>query len=175
MMCRTALCSPHHFGTYLQLNRRLLTPLKNNYNAAATPDPAYIPEVASKLSMGCPSGLAVSSRHRSSTSPATRSMTRLLALVWCGGLEAQSPGGSGLRFDELLHAYSAGLPRQKWALLESSVPISTANGIRIPYFRFRLTSLTAQHSARTLLADSPERKSLSQWSTGLRSELLANP
>ena len=95
----TVLYSPHHLvPTY---TKSQITPLKNNYDGA-TPDPAYIPGWRLTLD-GLSSGLAVSldieallARHRIHDQ-----ITRLVcvegwsAIAWW----------SGLRFDDLLHAY----------------------------------------------------------------------
>src|SRR5258708_149110 len=138
----TLLYSPHHLvPTY---TKSQITPLKNNYNGA-TPDPAYIPGWRLTLD-GLSSGLAVSldieallARH-----PIHDHITRLLlvegfsAIAWW----------SGLRFDDLLHAYPP-LSQAKWAHLESSVNLD-ANGNPDPYF-VSIDLVTAQHP-QTLLA-----------------------
>jgi DMSO/TMAO reductase YedYZ molybdopterin-dependent catalytic subunit len=121
-----------------------ITPLKNNYNGA-TPDPAYIPGWRLTLD-GLSSGLAVSldieallARHR-----IHEQITRLVcvegwsAIAWW----------SGLRFDDLLHAYPP-VCQAKWAHIESSVNLD-ANGNPDPYF-VSIDLLTAQHP-QTLLA-----------------------
>jgi DMSO/TMAO reductase YedYZ molybdopterin-dependent catalytic subunit len=121
----TALYSQHHLvPTY---TKSQITPLKNNYNGA-TPDPAYIPGWRLTLD-GLSSGLAVSldieallARHQIHDQ-----ITRLVcvegwsAIAWW----------SGLRFDDLLHAYPP-VSQAKWALLESSVNLD-ANGNPDPY------------------------------------------
>ena len=138
----TLLYSPHHLvPTY---TKSQITPLKNNYNGA-TPDPAYIPGWRLTLD-GLSSGLAVSldieallARHQIHDQ-----ITRLVcvegwsAIAWW----------SGLRFDDLLHAYPP-VSQAKWALLESSVNLD-ANGNSDPYF-VSIDLLTAQHP-QTLLA-----------------------
>ena len=138
----TVLYSQHHLvPTY---TKSQITPLKNNYNGA-TPDPAYIPGWRLTLD-GLSSGLAVSldieallARHRIHDQ-----ITRLVcvegwsAIAWW----------SGLRFDELLHAYPP-VSQAKWAHLESSVNLD-ANGNPDPYF-VSIDLLTAQHP-QTLLA-----------------------
>jgi DMSO/TMAO reductase YedYZ molybdopterin-dependent catalytic subunit len=138
----TALYSQHHLvPTY---TKSQITPLKNNYNGA-TPDPAYIPGWRLILD-GLSSGLAVSleieallARHQIHDQ-----ITRLVcvegwsAIAWW----------SGLRFDELLHAYPP-VSQAKWAHLESSVNLD-ANGNPDPYF-VSIDLLTAQHP-QTLLA-----------------------
>jgi DMSO/TMAO reductase YedYZ molybdopterin-dependent catalytic subunit len=138
----TVLYSQHHLvPTY---TKSQITPLKNNYNGA-TPDPAYIPGWRLTLD-GLSSGLAVSldieallARHQIHDQ-----ITRLVcvegwsAIAWW----------SGLRFDDLLHAYPP-VSQAKWALLESSVNLD-ANGNPDPYF-VSIDLLTAQHP-QTLLA-----------------------
>jgi DMSO/TMAO reductase YedYZ molybdopterin-dependent catalytic subunit len=138
----TVLYSQHHLvPTY---TKSQITPLKNNYNGA-TPDPAYIPGWRLTLD-GLSSGLAVSldieallARHRIHDQ-----ITRLVcvegwsAIAWW----------SGLRFDDLLHAYPP-VSQAKWAHIESSVNLD-ANGNPDPYF-VSIDLLTAQHP-QTLLA-----------------------
>jgi len=138
----TVLYSQDHLvPTY---TKSQITPLKNNYNGA-TPDPAYIPRWRLTLN-GLSSGLAVSldieallARHR-----IRDQITRLVcvegwsAIAWW----------SGLRFDDLLHAYPP-VSQAKWAHLESSVNLD-ANGNPDPYF-VSIDLLTAQHP-QTLLA-----------------------
>ena len=137
-----ALYSQHHLvPTY---TKSQITPIKNNYNGA-TPDPAYIPGWRLTLD-GLSSGLAVSldieallARHRIHDQ-----ITRLVcvegwsAIAWW----------SGLRFDDLLHAYPP-VSQAKWAYLESSVNLDE-NGNPDPYF-VSIDLLTAQHP-QTLLA-----------------------
>jgi DMSO/TMAO reductase YedYZ molybdopterin-dependent catalytic subunit len=146
----TALYSQHHLvPTYLKSQ---ITLLKNNYNGA-TPDPAYIPGWRLTLA-GLSSGLAVSldietllARHRIQDQ-----ITRLVcvegwsAIAWW----------SGLRFDDLLHAYPP-VSQAKWAQLESSVNLD-ANGNPDPYF-VSIDLLTAQHP-QTLLATHLDGKPL---------------
>jgi DMSO/TMAO reductase YedYZ molybdopterin-dependent catalytic subunit len=138
----TLLYSPHHLvPTY---TKSQITSLKNNYNGA-TPDPGYIRGWRLTLE-GLSSGLTVSldietllARHQIHDQ-----ITRLVcvegwsAIAWW----------SGLRFDDLLHAYPP-VSQAKWALLESSVNLD-ANGNPDPYF-VSLDLLTAQHP-QTLLA-----------------------
>jgi DMSO/TMAO reductase YedYZ molybdopterin-dependent catalytic subunit len=138
----TALYSQHHLVPIYTKSQ--ITPLKNNYNGA-TPDPAYIPGWRLTLD-GLSSGLAVSldieallARHRIHDQ-----ITRLVcvegwsAIAWW----------SGLRFDDLLHAYPP-VSQAKWAHIESSVNLD-ANGNPDPYF-VSIDLLTAQHP-QTLLA-----------------------
>jgi DMSO/TMAO reductase YedYZ molybdopterin-dependent catalytic subunit len=138
----TVLYSQHHLvPTY---TKSQITPLKNNYNGA-TPDPAYISGWRLTLD-GLSSGLAVSldieallARHRIHDQ-----ITRLVcvegwsAIAWW----------SGLRFDDLLHAYPP-VSQAKWAHIESSVNLD-ANGNPDPYF-VSIDLATAQHP-QTLLA-----------------------
>ena len=138
----TVLYSQDHLvPTY---TKSQITPLKNNYNGA-TPDPAYIPRWRLTLN-GLSSGLAVSldieallARHR-----IRDQITRLVcvegwsAIAWW----------SGLRFDDLLHAYPP-VSQAKWAFIESSVNLD-ASGNPDPYF-VSIDLLTAQHP-QTLLA-----------------------
>ena len=146
----TALYSQHHLvPTY---TKSQITSLKNNYNGV-TPDPAYIPGWRLTLD-GLSSGLAVSldieallARHQIHDQ-----ITRLVcvegwsAIAWW----------SGLRFDDLLHAYPP-VSHAKWALLESSVNLD-ANGNPDPYF-VSLDLLTARHP-QTLLATHQNGKPL---------------
>jgi DMSO/TMAO reductase YedYZ molybdopterin-dependent catalytic subunit len=138
----TALYSQHHLvPTY---TKSQITPLKNNYNGA-TPDPAYIPGWRLTLD-GLSSGLTVSLgigmllAHHQIHDQITR-------LVCVEGWSAIA-WWSGLRFDDLLHAYPP-VPQAKWAHIESSVNLD-ANGAPDPYF-VSIDLLTAQHP-QTLLA-----------------------
>lgn len=138
----TALYSQHHLvPTY---TKSQITPLKNNYNGA-TPDPAYIPGWRLTLD-GLASGLTVSLDigvlfgHHQIHDQITR-------LVCVEGWSAIA-WWSGLRFDDLLHAYPP-VPQAKWAHIESSVNLD-ANGNPDPYF-VSIDLLTAQHP-QTLLA-----------------------
>ena len=146
----TVLYSQHHLvPTY---TKSQVTPLKNNYNGV-TPDPAYIPEWRLTLD-GLSSGLAVSldieallARHLIHDQ-----ITRLVcvegwsAIAWW----------SGLRFDDLLHAYPP-VSQAKWAHIESSVNLD-ANGNPDPYF-VSIDLVTAQHP-QTLLATHLDGKPL---------------
>jgi len=138
----TALYSQHHLvPTY---TKSQITPLKNNYNGA-TPDPDYIPEWRLTLD-GLSSGLTVSLdigvllAHHQIHDQITR-------LVCVEGWSAIA-WWSGLRFDDLLHAYPP-VSQAKWAHIESSVNLD-ANGNPDPYF-VSIDLLTAQHP-QTLLA-----------------------
>jgi len=144
----TALYSQHHsVPTY---TKSQITPLKNNYNGA-TPDPAYIPGWRLTLD-GLSSGLTVSLdigvllAHHQIHDQITR-------LVCVEGWSAIA-WWSGLRFDDLLHAYPP-VSQAKWAHLESSVNLD-ANGNLDPYF-VSIDLLTAQHP-QTSTGDPPERK-----------------
>ncbi len=121
-----------------------ITSIKNNYNGA-TPDPGYIPGWRLTLD-GLSSGLTVSvdigaliAHHQ-----IHEQITRLVcvegwsAIAWW----------SGLRFDNLLHAYPP-VSQARWAHIESSVNLD-ANGNPDPYF-VSIDLLTAQHP-QTLLA-----------------------
>ncbi len=144
------LYSQHHLvPTY---TKSQITPLKNNYNGV-TPDPAYIPGWRLALD-GLSSGLTVSlnieallARHQMHDQ-----ITRLVcvegwsAIAWW----------SGLRFDDLLHAYPP-VSHAKWAYLESSVNLD-ANGNPDPYF-VSIDLVTAQHP-QTLLATHLDGKPL---------------
>jgi DMSO/TMAO reductase YedYZ molybdopterin-dependent catalytic subunit len=138
----TALYSQHHLvPTYAKSQ---ITPLKNNYNGA-TPDSAYIPGWRLTLD-GLSSGLTVSLdtgallAHHQIHDQITR-------LVCVEGWSAIA-WWSGLRLDDLLHAYPP-VSQAKWALIESSVNLD-ANGNSDPYF-VSIDLLTAQHP-QTLLA-----------------------
>src|ERR1700746_357098 len=137
-----ALYSQHHLvPTY---SKSQITPLKNNYNGV-TPDPAYIPGwrlTVDGLSSGWTVSLdieALLARHQIHDQ-----ITRLVcvegwsAIAWW----------SGLRFDDLLHAYPP-VSQAKWAHIESSVN-PDANGNPDPYF-VSIDLVTAQHP-QTLLA-----------------------
>jgi DMSO/TMAO reductase YedYZ molybdopterin-dependent catalytic subunit len=109
----TALYSQHHLvPTY---TKSQITPLKNNYNGA-TPDPDYIPEWRLTLD-GLSSGLTVSLdigvllAHHQIHDQITR-------LVCVEGWSAIA-WWSGLRFDDLMHAYPP-VSQAKWAHIEFS-------------------------------------------------------
>jgi DMSO/TMAO reductase YedYZ molybdopterin-dependent catalytic subunit len=129
-----------------------VTPLKNNYNGA-TPDPAYIPGWRLTLD-GLSSGLTVSLdigvllAHHQIDDQTTR-------LVCVEGWSAIA-WWSGLRFDDLLHAYPP-VSQAKWAHIESSVNLD-ANGDPDPYY-VSIDLLTAQHP-QTLLATHLDGKPL---------------
>lgn len=121
-----------------------ITPLINNYNGA-TPDPSYIP--GWKLTLdGLASGLSVSLDLQDLLTRFTlhEQITRLVcvegwsAVAWW----------SGLKFDDLLHAYPP-MPQARWARVESSVNLDS-DGNPDPYF-MSLDLPTARHP-QTLLA-----------------------
>ena len=121
-----------------------ITPLKNNYNGA-TPDPSYIPGWQLELT-GLASGLrvALNIRNLLTRFQMHDQITRLVcvegwsAVVWW----------SGLRFDDLLHAYPP-TSQAKWVRVESSVNLDPS-GNPDPYF-VSLDLPTARHP-QTLLA-----------------------
>jgi DMSO/TMAO reductase YedYZ molybdopterin-dependent catalytic subunit len=121
-----------------------ITPLRNNYNGV-TPDPGYIPRWKLTLD-GLASGLNISLDIRDLLTRFSvhEQITRLVcvegwsAIAWW----------SGLRFDDLLHAYPP-MSQAKWALVESSVNLD-ASGNPDPYF-MSIDLPTARHP-QTLLA-----------------------
>ena len=121
-----------------------ITPLKNNYNGA-TPNTGYVSGWRLTLDGLC-SGLTVSLdigtllAHHQIHDQITRfvCVEGWSAIAWW----------SGLRFDDLLHAYPP-VSQAKWAHIESSVNLD-ANGNPDPYF-VSIDLLTAQHP-QTLLA-----------------------
>ncbi|MBV8553821.1 MAG: molybdopterin-dependent oxidoreductase [Acidobacteriaceae bacterium] len=137
-----ALYSPNRLvPTY---TKSQITPLKNNYNGA-TPNPGYISKWRLTLD-GLSSGVTVSldiaallARHQIHD--------QITRLVCVEGWSAIS-WWSGLRFDDLLHAYPP-VSQAKWAHIESSVNLD-ANGNPDPYF-VSIDLLTARHP-QTLLA-----------------------
>ena len=138
----TVLYSQHHLvPTY---TKSQITPLKNNYNGA-TPDPAYIPGWRLTLD-GLSSGLAVSLEIEALLA-CHQIHDQITRLVCVEGWSAIA-WWSGLRFDDLLHAYPP-VSQAKWAHIESSVNLD-ANGNPDPYF-VSIDLLTAQHP-QTLLA-----------------------
>jgi len=120
------------------------TPLRNNYNGA-TPDPGYISAWQLTLD-GLASGLPVSLdirtiliRHRIHDQ-----ITRLVCVEGWSAIAAWS----GLKFDDLLHAYPP-ISQARWALLESSVNLD-ADGNPDPYYVS--LDLPTAHHPQTLLA-----------------------
>jgi len=137
-----ALYSPNRIvPTY---SKSQITPLRNNYNGA-TPDPSYIPGWRLTLE-GLASGLSVSLDIRTLLTRFTQheQITRFVcvegwsAIAWW----------SGLKFDDLLHAYPP-MPGAKWARVDSSVNLDE-NGTPDPYYA-SLDLATARHP-QTLLA-----------------------
>lgn len=121
-----------------------ITLLKNNYNGL-TPDPSYIPGWTLTLD-GLASGVSIALNIRNLLThfPAHEQITRLVcvegwsAVAWW----------SGLRFDDLLHAYPA-MSQARWARIESSVNLDAA-GNPDPYY-VSLDLAAARHQ-QTLLA-----------------------
>jgi DMSO/TMAO reductase YedYZ molybdopterin-dependent catalytic subunit len=121
-----------------------ITPLRNNYDGA-TPDPSYIPGWKLRLE-GLASGSSVSLDLRTLLTRFTlhEQITRLVcvegwsAIAWW----------SGLKFDDLLHAYPP-MSQARWARVESSVNLDS-DGNPDPYF-MSLDLPTARHP-QTLLA-----------------------
>lgn len=121
-----------------------ITPLKNNYNGA-TPDPSYIP--GWKLTLeGLASGLSVSLDLHNLLTRFT-SHEQITRLVCVEGWSAIA-WWSGVKFDDLLHAYSP-MPQARWARVESSVNLDL-DGNPDPYY-MSLDLPTARHP-QTLLA-----------------------
>jgi DMSO/TMAO reductase YedYZ molybdopterin-dependent catalytic subunit len=121
-----------------------ITPLKNNYNGA-TPDPSYIPDWQLELT-GLASGLRVSLNIRNLLTR-FQMHEQITRLVCVEGWSAVA-WWSGLRFDDLLHAYPP-TPQAKWVRVESSVNLDPS-GNPDPYF-VSLDLPTARHP-QTLLA-----------------------
>src|ERR1700733_11350634 len=121
-----------------------VTDLKNNYNGA-TPDPGYISGWNLTLD-GLASGLTVSLDIRNLTSRFSL-QEQITRLVCVEGWSAVA-WWAGLRFDDLIRAYSP-VSQAKWALVESSVNLD-AYGNPDPYF-MSLDLATARHP-QTLLA-----------------------
>jgi DMSO/TMAO reductase YedYZ molybdopterin-dependent catalytic subunit len=146
----TLLYSQHHLvPTY---TKSQITPLKNNYNGA-TPDPAYIPGWRLTLD-GLSSGLSVSLDIQTLLAR-YQIHDQITRLVCVEGWSAIS-WWSGLRFDDLLHAYPP-VSQAKWAHIESSVNLDP-DGNPDPYF-VSIDLMTAQHR-QTLLATHLDGKPL---------------
>lgn len=137
-----ALYSPNRIvPTY---TKSQITPLRNNYNGA-TPDPGYVPGWRLTLA-GLASGVSVSLDIQTLLTRFTHheQITRFVcvegwsAIAWW----------SGLKFNDLLHAYPP-MPQAKWARVDSSVNLD-GNGNPDPYFA-SLDLATARHP-QTLLA-----------------------
>jgi DMSO/TMAO reductase YedYZ molybdopterin-dependent catalytic subunit len=121
-----------------------ITPIKNNYNGA-TPGPGYIP--GWKLTIdGLASGLSISLDIRSLLSR-FQLHDQITRLVCVEGWSAIA-WWSGLKFDDLLHAYPP-IPKAKWARVESSVNLDS-DGNPDPYY-VSIDLPTARHP-QTLLA-----------------------
>jgi DMSO/TMAO reductase YedYZ molybdopterin-dependent catalytic subunit len=121
-----------------------MTLLKNNYNGA-TPDPSYIPDWQLELT-GLASGLRVSLNIRNLLTR-FQMHEQITRLVCVEGWSAVA-WWSGLRFDDLLHAYPP-TSQAKWVRVESSVNLDPS-GNPDPYF-VSLDLPTARHP-QTLLA-----------------------
>jgi DMSO/TMAO reductase YedYZ molybdopterin-dependent catalytic subunit len=137
-----ALYSPNRIvPTY---TKSQITPLRNNYNGA-TPDPSYIPGWTLTLE-GLASGVSVSLDIRTLLTRFTQHQ-QITRLVCVEGWSAVA-WWSGLKFDDLLHAYPP-ISQAKWARLDSSVNLDE-NGNPDPYYA-SLDLATARHP-QTLLA-----------------------
>ena len=121
-----------------------ITPLKNNYNGV-TPDPSYILGWTLTLD-GLASGASISLDIRTLLTRFS-SYEQITRLVCVEGWSAVA-WWSGLRFDDLLHAYPP-MSQARWARVESSVNLD-AFGNPDPYF-VSLDLPTARHP-QTLLA-----------------------
>ncbi len=121
-----------------------ITPLKNNYNGA-TPDPSYIPDWQLDLT-GLTSGLRVSLNIRDLLTR-FQMHEQITRLVCVEGWSAVA-WWSGLRFDDLLHAYPP-TSQAKWVRVESSLNLDPS-GNSDPYF-VSIDLPTARHP-QTLLA-----------------------
>ena len=121
-----------------------ITPLKNNYNGA-TPDSNYIPDWQLELT-GLASGLRISLNIRNLLTR-FQMHEQITRLVCVEGWSAVA-WWSGLRFDDLLHAYPP-TSQAKWVRVESSVNLDSS-GNPDPYF-VSLDLPTARHP-QTLLA-----------------------
>jgi DMSO/TMAO reductase YedYZ molybdopterin-dependent catalytic subunit len=121
-----------------------ITPLKNNYNGA-TPDSSYIPEWRLTID-GLASGLSVS-LSLPKLLASFRLHDQITRFVCVEGWSAVA-WWSGLRFDDLLHAYPPML-QARWARVESGVNLDPW-GNSDPYF-MSIDLDTARHP-QTLLA-----------------------
>ena len=137
-----ALYSPNRIvPTY---SKSQITPLRNNYEGE-TPDPSYIP--GWKLTLeGLASGLSVSLDIRTLLTR-FRSHEQITRLVCVEGWSTIA-WWSGLKFDDLLHAYPP-ISQARWARVDSSVNLDE-NGNPDPYYA-SLDLATARHP-QTLLA-----------------------
>lgn len=121
-----------------------ITPLRNNYNGA-TPDPSYIPGWTLTLE-GLASGLSVSLDIRTLLTR-FQSHEQITRLVCVEGWSAIA-WWSGVKFDDLLHAYPP-ISQARWARVDSSVNLDE-NGNPDPYYA-SIDLATARHP-QTLLA-----------------------
>ena len=121
-----------------------ITLLKNNYNGA-TPDPSYIPDWRLELT-GLASGLRISLNIRDLLTR-FQMHEQITRLVCVEGWSAVA-WWSGLRLDDLLHAYPP-MSQAKWVRVESSVNLDPS-GNPDPYF-VSIDLPTARHP-QTLLA-----------------------
>lgn len=137
-----ALYSPNRIvPTY---RKSQITPLRNNYDGP-TPDPSYIP--GWKLTLeGLASGLSVSLDIRNLLTR-FQSREQITRLVCVEGWSAIA-WWSGLKFDDVLHAYPP-ISQARWARVDSSVNLDE-NGNPDPYYA-SLDLATARHP-QTLLA-----------------------
>jgi DMSO/TMAO reductase YedYZ molybdopterin-dependent catalytic subunit len=137
-----ALYSPNRMvPTY---TKSQITPLINNYNGA-TPDPSYIPGWRLTIE-GLASGLSVSLDLQNLLTRFT-SHEQITRLVCVEGWSAIA-WWSGLRFDDLLHAYPP-MSQARWARVDSSVNLDS-DGNPDPHY-MSLDLPTARHP-QTLLA-----------------------
>jgi DMSO/TMAO reductase YedYZ molybdopterin-dependent catalytic subunit len=137
-----ALYSPNRMvPTY---TKSQITPLINNYNGA-TPDPSYIPGWRLTIE-GLASGLSVSLDLQNLLTRFT-SHEQITRLVCVEGWSAIA-WWSGLRFDDLLHAYPP-MSQARWARVDASVNLDS-DGNPDPYY-MSLDLPTARHP-QTLLA-----------------------
>jgi DMSO/TMAO reductase YedYZ molybdopterin-dependent catalytic subunit len=137
-----ALYSPNRIVPTYSKSR--ITPLRNNYNGA-TPDPSYIP--GWKLTLeGLASGVSISLDIRTLLTRFTQH-EQITRFVCVEGWSAVA-WWSGLKFDDLLHAYPP-ISQAKWARVDSSVNLDE-NGNPDPYYA-SLDLATAGHP-QTLLA-----------------------
>jgi DMSO/TMAO reductase YedYZ molybdopterin-dependent catalytic subunit len=137
-----ALYSPNRIvPTY---SKSQITPLRNNYNGA-TPDPSYIPGWRLTLE-GLASGVSVSLDIRTLLARFTphEQITRFVCVEGWSTIA----WWSGLKFDDLLHAYPP-ISQARWARVASSVNLDDA-GNPDPYYA-SLDFPTARHP-QTLLA-----------------------
>lgn len=136
-----ALYSPNRsVPTY---SKSQITPLRNNYNGA-TPDPSYIPGWRLTLE-GLLSGVSVSLDIRTLLTRFTQ-YEQITRFVCVEGWSAIA-WWSGVKFDDLLHAYPP-ISQAEWARVDSSVNLDE-NGNPDPYYA-SIDLATARHP-QTLL------------------------